>query len=192
MTGPSMRAPAPVEDASPGCQSGQARLKTQPAADLVGCPRGGDLVTAPADRQRTLQARGTCADHQNGGRAARRGDAFGMPIAAPFFADGRVLRAPHRDCVVPARDADVAANALADVLLAALVDLPGKKRIRDRGSGGADQIENAASDLTDHGVRGGETADAAHRLACELPDELDDRLLAALRGRPGQGAVGRA
>src|SRR6202140_4833058 len=164
MTGPSMRAPAPVEDAPPACQSGQARLETQPAADLFGCLREADLVTAPAERQRTLEARGTCADHQNGGWAARRGDPFGMPLAAPFFADGRVLRAPHRDGIVPARDTDVAADALADVLLAALVDFPGEKRIRDRGSRRADQIEHAASDLTDHGVRGGETADAAHRL----------------------------
>src|SRR2546423_314966 len=172
--------PAPVEAAPPACQSGQARLEAQAAADLLRRLRHGHLVTAPAERQRALEACGTRADHQNRGRTARRGDALGVPPATPLLADRRVLSAAHRHRVGPARDADVAADALADVLLAALVDFPGKERIRDRGSRRADQVEHAAFDLTDHGVRGGETADADHRLACELLDELDDRLMAAL------------
>jgi hypothetical protein len=49
-----------------------------------------------------------------------------VPIAAPFLARGRVLRAAHRHAVVPARDADVAADAFADLVLAPSLILFGR------------------------------------------------------------------
>jgi len=48
---------------------------------------------------------------------------------------------------MPARDADIAADAFANVLLAALIDFPGQKRIGNRGPRAANQIEDPAPDL---------------------------------------------
>jgi len=92
---------------------------------------------------------------------------------------------------VPARDADVAADALADVLLASLVDLARQERVGDRGPRGADEIEHPTPDLTHHGVGGGEAADADHGFAGELLHELDDRLVAPLGRESRRGTVGR-
>ena len=62
-------------------------------------------------------------------------------------------------------DADVAADAFADVVDAALLDLLRQEGIGDRGPRGADHVEHAAPDLRDHGVGRGEAADADHGLA---------------------------
>src|SRR5207245_4676823 len=153
---------APVEDAAPGGEPREARLEAQPPADLVRRLRHAHLVAPPAERQRALEARGTCADHEDRARAPRLGDALGMPAAAPLFSDGRILGASHGHRIVPARDADVAADALADVLLASLVDLARQERVGDRGPRGADEIEHAAPDLTHHGFGAGAAAAAGH------------------------------
>src|SRR5580658_9577539 len=70
------------------------------------------------------------------GIAAPRGNALRVPAAAPLLADGRVLCTAHRHAVVPTRDADVAADALADVLFASGVDLRRQERVGDRGACG--------------------------------------------------------
>jgi hypothetical protein len=108
-----------------------------------------------------------------------------MPVAAPLLAHGRVLCAADRRHGHVARDADVAADALADVLDPPLLDLARQEGVGDRGPGGADQVEHAAPDLRDHGVRRGEAADADHRLACQLLDAGDKRLLRALLAEAG-------
>src|ERR1700692_4073800 len=107
-----------------------------------------------------------------------------MPIAAPLFARGRILGTAHGHAVVPARDADVAADAFADLVLSALVDFIRQKRICDGGSGAADQIEDAAPYLRDHYIGRSETTDAHHRPFSQLLDEIDDGLVAALGGKP--------
>ena len=91
---------------------------------------------------------------------------------------------------MPAGDADVAADALADVLLTALVDLVWKKRIGDRRPGRADQIQHATANLADHAVGRSEATHADHGLAGDLLDEVDDRLVTALGCKPRRGAVG--
>ena len=58
---------------------------------------------------------------------------LGMPAAPVLLAGGGVLRADDRRTAgLPARDADVAPDALADVVESTLVDLLGEERIRDR------------------------------------------------------------
>ena len=59
-----------------------------------------------------------------------------VPAAAVLLAGGRVLRADQRRAAdLPARDADVAADALADVVEPALLDLLRQERIGDRRAG---------------------------------------------------------
>src|SRR5882672_3091045 len=100
-----------------------------------------------------------------------------MPIVAPFFARRGILSAAHRYAVVPARNADVAADALANLVLPTLVDLLRQKRVGNGGSGAADQIQYAPAHLRDHDIRRGESTDAHHRPLGQLLDEIDDGLV---------------
>src|SRR5690348_5055599 len=99
-----------------------------------------------------------------------------MPSAPPFLARGRIQRAAHGHAVVPARDTDVAADALADVLLAAALDLHRQKRVGDRRARRTDEVEYAAPDLPDHCIGGGESPNAYHGLAGDFLHEVDNRI----------------
>src|ERR1700730_14323781 len=105
-----------------------------------------------------------------------------MPPAAPFLAYGWVLRTSHRHTVMPARNADVAADAFADVLLAARIDLLRQERIGDGGPCAANQVQAPPSDLRDHGVGRCKTPHADHRFFRNLLDEVDDGLVTAFGG----------
>ena len=103
---------------------------------------------ALAQHERALHPGGAGADHQHivvG--VCRRLEPLGVPAAAVLLAGGRVLGADHRRAAdLPARDADVAADALADVVEAALVDLLRQERVGDRRPRSADDVELAALD----------------------------------------------
>ncbi len=103
-----------------------------------------------------------------------------------------ILRAAHRHAVVPARDADIAADALANLVLPALVDLVRQKRVRDRGPCAPDQIEYSAPYLRDHHVGRSEAADSHHRPPGQLLHEIDDGLVASLGREPRGRAIGGA
>ena len=120
--------------------------------------------------------------HRRLGIARRR--AFGMPTPPPLLAHGGVLRAANRNAVVIGGDADVAADALADFVLAPLVDLPRQERVRYRRAGGTDQVQNAAAHLPHHFVRRGETSHAHHRPVGQRLHETVDRLLRPLFAEP--------
>ena len=134
---------APVEHPAPGRKPRQARLEAQPAAECVlRLRRARPSSRAAQALKRALKARRAAAHNQHC-RIARRGlEALRVPAAPPFLADRRVLRATHRHAVMPARDADVAADALADVLLPALVDLARQKRIGNGRPRRTDEIEH--------------------------------------------------
>ena len=79
------------------------------------------LEAALAEHDRALQPRRAGADHEHvavgvGGAL----EALGMPAAAVLLARRRVLRAAEVAAAVRARVADVAADALADLVVAAL------------------------------------------------------------------------
>src|SRR5205809_1066495 len=80
---------------------------------------------APAEDHRALHPSRAGADHEHVVLRVRGGlEALRVPTAAVFLARGRVLRADQRrPADLPARDADVAADALADVVEPPLVDL---------------------------------------------------------------------
>src|SRR5262249_34317435 len=89
-------------------------------------------------------------------------EAFRMPAAPVFLHGGRVLGAVDRVVEVEAGYADVAADALADVLAAPLVDLTRQPGIGDRRPGAAYDVDLARSDDPGHFVRVGEAADPDH------------------------------
>ena len=76
-----------------------------------------------------------------------------MPSAPPFLAHRRVLCAPYRHTLRVAHDADIAANALSDIVKSAFSDLAGQERVRDRRSGGANEIRLPIADARYHPVR---------------------------------------
>src|SRR5262245_27868287 len=92
-----------------------------------------------------------------------------MPAAPVLFARGRVLRTPDRwPALLPPRYADVARDALSDVIEAAFLDLPREERVGDRGSRCPDDVALPGVDRLEHHVRVGEAADIADRLLRDL------------------------
>ena len=114
-----------------------------------------------------------------------------MPAAAPFLADRRILRATHGHAVVPAGNTDVATDALANVLFATLVDFSGQKRISNRGARCPDEVENPSADLRHHRIGRCEAAHSYHGPRRQALDEIDDRLVTALRGKARRRTIRR-
>ena len=107
-----------------------------------------------------------------------------MPAAPPLLAHGRILGAAKRGGGEVAGDADVASDALADVLPATLLDLLGQKRVGNRRPGRADHVEHAVAHHPHHRVGRREPAHAHHRLGRELLQAPDVLLLERLLGKP--------
>ena len=149
-------------------------------------------MAASPERQRAFEASRSATDDEDAFRPVTSLDALGVPSPPPFLAGGRVLRATYRHAIVPARDADVAADAFADLGFASFADLAWQERVGDRWSRAADEVQHAAPDLRDHGVGRGEAPDADHRLPGQRFDEVDDRLMAAFAGEARCRAVGWA
>ena len=112
-----------------------------------------------------------------------------MPAPAPFLPHGRVLGAADGRHGEIARDADVAADTLADVLEAPLGHLSREEGVGDGGPRAADQIDDALLDDGDHAVRRRIAADADDRLRGELLDAFDEGFLPSLLAEAGRLAV---
>ena len=103
------------------------------SAKLAGRLGEDDAVAALTEGACRFQSRRPAAYDQNFlVRFFRRND-FGMPAVSPLLAHGRVLRATDRHEARVAGDADVTADALADVFDAILFDLVWQEGI---GNGG--------------------------------------------------------
>ena len=111
------------------------------------------LVPALPQRARDLEPRRAGANHENARLRLLRRDALRMPALPPLFAHRRILRAPNRRDRHVTRYADVAADALADVVDPSFLDLLRQKRICNRWSRRSDHIEHTAPDLIHHRVR---------------------------------------
>src|SRR5271163_3587895 len=104
-----------------------------------------------------------------------------MPAATVFLARGRVLGADHRRTAdFPTRNADVAADADANVVVAAFLDLLRQPGIGNRRTRGADDVGDALGDDLRHLFRVREAADAEDRLLRHLFDEAGPGHLVAL------------
>src|SRR3546814_19252267 len=111
----------------------------------------------------------------------------------PYTTLFRSLCAAYRRGHLVAVDADVAADALADVVDAPVLDLLRQEGIGDRGARGADHVHDALLHDAHHGVRRGVAADADHRLGGQRLHELRVGLLVALLGKArGLAEIGRA
>jgi hypothetical protein len=169
--------PLPVlRNAPPSPQPGHRRHPVEMAAHLrAGVDQVDGLEPAPAQDDRGLHPCRSGADNEDGlVGIAGGGELLRVPAAAVLLAAGGVLGAPdRRPAHLPAGDADVAADALTDVLEPAFLDLLGQERVRDRRAGGANNVGLARVDDTDHHVRVGE------------PTHVDARLARHLLGDPG-------
>ena len=174
--------PSPVPHPNPGGKSGQPRLVTQAPSELGARLGERDLVAALAERPRCLEPRGARSDHEHAVAGSAPLDLLGMPAPPPLLADGGVLGAADRDLFVVARVADVAADALVDVVFPPLLDLFRQEGVGDGGAGRADEIEHSTPDLRHHGVGRSESPDPHYRLRRHLPCESDVGLLIALIG----------
>ena len=105
-----------------------------------------------------------------------------MPAAAKLLHHGRVLRAADGGVGHFTRNADIAADTLADVVDPAFSDLVRQKGVGDGGPRRADQVHHPALDLGNHGVWRGEAPNPNHGLARHLLDETSVGLLKALLG----------
>ena len=159
----------------------QARLAQQPAAEFALALGQHHVIAAPRQCQCRFKPGRPCPNDQNLFGRMPRGDDLGMPALAPLLAHGRVLGAAQMHRLVVRRAADVAADALADLILASLGNLGWQERIGNRRPRRANEILNAALDLAHHRIGRGEAPDAHHGLRCEPFDESDMGLLKALR-----------
>src|ERR1700686_4321530 len=113
-----------------------------------------------------------------------------MPTAPVFLARSGVLRADHRRAAnFPARNTHIAADADADVVVAAFFDLLRQPGIGDGWPRGADDIGDALGHDLGHLFRVGEAAHAENRFLCDLLDEARPGPLVALLVEPGWARV---
>ncbi len=162
-----------VEHTDPRRQPRQARLAGDTSTERVGGLGEHHLVAALAERLRGLETGRARADDEHLGVRRPRPHPLRMPAATPFLAHRRVLGAADRRMQRIAGDADVAADALADVLEAPLLDLPRQERVGDRRPGRADQVEHAVAHHPHHRVGRGEASDPDDRLARQLLEPAD-------------------
>src|SRR5207302_10969349 len=125
-----------------------------PAHVVLGLDQVDTAHAALAEHHRALHPGRPGTDHEHVVvRVLGLREALRMPAAAVLLTRGRILRADQRRAAdLPARDAGVAADALADVLEPPLVDLPRQPRIRDRRAAGGDDVELPGVDRLDHPV----------------------------------------
>src|SRR5258708_27458436 len=128
-------------------------------------------VAALAQDHRALHAGRSRADHQHRARVGGRLELLGMPAAAVLFARGRILRAREQRLLLHARHADIAADALADVLDPPLGDLRRQEGVRDAGAGRADHVALPRAQGRDH-VVGARVAALAYDPAAPGPHAL--------------------
>ena len=174
--------PAPLGEA------GQAREQAEVAAH-----RGRAVDEAHArgaaarERERALHAGRPAADDERVEAVRQRREALGVPAAPVLLAGGRVLGAADVAAGVGLGDADVAADALADLVDAPLVDLARQERVGDRRPRGADQIPHAAAHDLGHQVGVGQAADADDRLGRRLAHARRCSRAASPRRRSAKG-----
>src|ERR1700722_4852532 len=150
------------DDAAPFAQSRQRRHGLPVAADFLFRFTKMHHVAPFAENARASHAWGAAADHQHGTRFCSLREFLGMPATAIFLADGHVLGAHDLPALLKLRHANVAADALADVLHPAFRNLGRQERIGDRRAGGADDVQHAGAYQSDHVVGAGEPAIADH------------------------------
>ncbi len=174
---------AVVDHAAPGRQSGQPPFAHQASTQLDPAFGQHHLVAAPPQHHGRLESGRTGAHHQDALVGMAPPDALRVPAAAPFLAHRRVLGTADDGRCMVARHADIAADALADVLDPALVDLARQEGIGDGRARRADEVEHTLAHHAHHGVGRGEAAHAHHGPGRECLDAAHERFLVGLVGK---------
>ena len=128
---------APVEDASPLAETGKARDPAHDSADLgLRVDEMDAAEAALAEDDRALHPRRARADDEHVAVAVVcRLEALRVPAAAVLLARRRVLGAADVVALLGLHDANVAADALAHLAVAAFLDLPREEGVGDRRTG---------------------------------------------------------
>src|ERR1700683_4150973 len=146
------------DDSAPFLQPRQGRDRPPMAAEFALGFAQVHGVAALTQDSRALHPRGTAADDQHAAGVSRAVEFLRMPAAPVLLADGYILRAHDLAALLELRHADVAADALADVLHPALGDLGRQKGIGNGRTRGADDVEHAGANQSDHVVGAGQPA----------------------------------
>ncbi len=112
-----------------------------------------------------------------------------MPAAAVFLAGGRVLGAADVVAPLGLHDADVAPDALADLPVAALLDLLREERVGDGRAGRADEVPGPAPHDLRHAVRARQAPDTDDRLRGHLAHPAGPLQLVALGEETGGAGI---
>ena len=142
----------PGADTAPGGKTRQAAFPADPSTKVPARLGERHAITALAKGAGAFQAGRSRTHHEDTAVAPLGRNSLGMPSAAPLLAHGRVLSAADRYALGIGRHADIAADALADLVDPAFLELPGQKRIGDGRPRRADEVEDAVADLAHHGV----------------------------------------
>ncbi len=137
---------------APGGKAGQAAFARHAASGLACTVGDRHLIATLAERASGFEASRTRTDDQHRAFRVVFADALGMPAFAPFLAHGGVLGAADRRLRIVAGDADIAADAFADVVDAAFLDLLRQIGIGDGGPCRADHVHDPLADDPHHRV----------------------------------------
>ena len=139
-------------------------------------------MTALAQGTGCFKASGARANNEDVADVSGGTDLLGVPAAPPFFSHGGVLGAADGGHGVVTGDADIAADAFADVVKPAFFDFLRQEGIGDGGPRGTDHIHDALFDNPHHGVGRSIAANADDRLGREFFHTLDVGFLKAFFG----------
>ena len=157
---------APIEHPAPGREPGSAVSKRSRPPKPIRRFGERNLYPRRAERRGAFQAGRAAADDQHGCLARRRASNRSgcQPRRHSSPAVGFwVQRTGTPSCQLEMQMLQPMHSRISCSRPSS--DLSRQERVGDRGPGAADQIENAAPDLRDHGIGGGESADAHHRLS---------------------------
>src|SRR6478735_4424371 len=155
---------------APLAEARKARHPAHLAADVLARVHEVDeLEPALAEHHRALHPGRSGPHHEHRLLGVRRPlEPLRMPAAAVLLPRRGVLRAAEVQPPDRARVTGVAADALAHLVVAALLDLAREERVRDRRPRGPDQVGMAAADDLRHAVGIREAADDDDRLRGRL------------------------
>ncbi len=175
--------PAPIHDPTPLAAPGKLRDPAHDPADVVArVDEVNPAEAALAEDDRALHPGRAGADDEHVAVAVLGGlEALGVPAAPVLLAGRGVLGAADVPAGIRLRDADVAADALADLVQAPLLDLAREERVGDGRARGSDDVPDAARDDLGHPIRVGQARDADDRLRGRLAHVLRPLQLPPLR-----------
>ena len=169
-----------IRDPAPGRQAGQQPFPRDAPAQLRSRLGQRHVIATQRQGARRLKPRRSRADDQHRPAVPPGVHLLRVPALAPFLHEGRVLGAARDRHGHVASDADVAADAFADVLDPAVLHLLRQERIGDGGPRAADEVQHPLPHQPRHEVGRGEAADTHHRLRSQLANAGDQRLLRRL------------